>query len=62
MVVVHVGHRPALVPVDAHRHLTHHVGLEMEHHVAPDEGVLEPGQHQQARGLQAAGGQDHVAG
>ena len=60
MVVVYVGDGPAPVGVDALGQVAHHEGLEVEHEMAPDQGVLEPRQQEEPRRLDRAGGEHDV--
>ena len=61
-VVVHMGHGPALVAVQALGEDPDDEGLEVDHEVATHQGVVDPRQQQQARRLDRARGDDHMAG
>ena len=62
VVIVHMGHGPALVPVHTDWQFPHDVGLEVEHQEPADERVLDTGQNEESGGLHRTAGQDDMAG
>ena len=57
-----MGDRASLVGVEPHRELAEGQGLEVVHEIAPDLGVIEPREEQQAGRLGGTGRHHHVAG